>query len=265
MGRHSEEQPRSGARIAALGLLALLVVGVGVGAWSGAVGLDRVLAWVPGRSSTGGSSAVSATTTPRTSRAGTSSAPTGSGSPTSASATTTSAAVSAALIACVRKQAAAASVVSAATTGAADWNEHVMGQTDLEAGSRSLAAVMSDMWGPSRAAGPMDVAAFTAAKASYDALPLCTAGAAIAGSPTSARLARCVAQQGSLDTYLSAATAVMTDWDGHLQAMARHAAGQVSSAAAQEDWLRRWKAAPDHLRPYAAAAAALTSAPVCAG
>lgn len=263
VGKHSEESPRAGVRLAVLGVLAAIVVGIGVGALTGVIGLDRVFAWVPGRSSPVSTASTPASATGDPAPAASATGPSTATATPTASATSSGAATSA-LTACVRKQAGAATVVTAAAKGDADWSEHVMGQTDIEDGSRSLTVVERDLWGPTRSAGPADVSAFLAAKQVYDALPGCVAVAAVATSPTSARLTRCVTRQGLLDTYLAAATAMMTDWQGHLQAMERHSAGLVGSAAAQEDWLRRWQAAPAHLAPYAAATAALTSAPVCA-
>jgi len=53
----------------------------------------------------------------------------------------------------------------------------VQGQTDLDSGARTLTKVKTDTWGPTRPAGPQDVATFQAAQAAQAAFggaPACT-------------------------------------------------------------------------------------------
>ena len=45
--------------------------------------------------------------------------------------------------------------------------------------------------------------------------------------------------------------------------MADHSDGHLNGPEAQARWIERYKAAPVHLDPYKAAAAALSSAPAC--
>ncbi len=190
----------------------------------------------------------------------------------SSSSTTTSAAqaadgtVRAALAACVSRQDAAQPVVGAVATGSQHWSEHVQAETDLESGARSLIDVKTNTWGPTRAAGPGDVAAYDASVAGFATAPACQspdpAVVALAPNP-GAKLRACLAREQTLDAYLAAGAAVLQDWRTHLGEMADHADGHTNSAVAQADWIKRWREAPTHLVPYAAANAALAAAPPC--
>jgi hypothetical protein len=62
---------------------------------------------------------------------------------------------------------------------------------------------------------------------------------------------------------MAAAKAVLDDWRTHLQEMADHTDGHLNGPEAQARWIERYKAAPAHLDPYKAAAAALAAAPAC--
>lgn len=165
---------------------------------------------------------------------------------------------------CLARQAAAQPVVTAATTGVGHWRDHIQGQNDIEAGVRTKVEVKVNTWAPTRAAGPGDVAAYETASAGYAGTSGCTAAApADAAGEVKTKIAACLDRQHKLDAYLGAAAAVMTDWRNHLVQMGQHSAGEVDSIHALDNWLAAWRSAPTNLTPYAAAEAALASAPSC--
>ena len=173
-------------------------------------------------------------------------------------------AVQKALQECMARESAAQALVDAATRGAQHWSDHVQGQNDINSGARSLLDVKTNTWGPTRKAGPDDVAAFQSALANYTGVSGCqNVSAMSAPGELKPKLDACAAHQAALDKYVEASKAVIADWQGHLGEMADHADGHVNSYQAQENWLKRWREAPAHLDPYKAAAAALASAPAC--
>ena len=189
-------------------------------------------------------------------------------STTSPSPTTTTPAGEVAAVAelagCVARGQAAQPVVAAATTGATHWRDHVQAQTDVTAGRRSLIDVKTTTWADTRRAGPLDTMAFTQAMQGYSAATGCAASATIpAEGGLRTKLVACAARQSALDGYIAAATAVMTDWQTHLDEMSQHSSGQMNSAQAQQNWLRDWQNAPAHLTPFAASEVALAAAPEC--
>jgi hypothetical protein len=162
------------------------------------------------------------------------------------------------------RQSAAQAVVDTASKGAKDWGDHVQGQNDINSGARTLIDVKTNTWGPTRAAGPGDVAAFQGAVNNYTGVSGCQDVASVTASgDMKAKLDACAAHQKALDAYVEAAKAVIADWQGHLSEMADHADGHINSSQAQANWLKRWQEAPAHIDPYKAAADALAKAPAC--
>jgi hypothetical protein len=205
-------------------------------------------------------------TTSTTSTASSTSSTTTSTATTAASATVSAelAAVQKALQECVTRQGAAQQVVAAATTGAQHWSDHLQGQTDIESGAKTYLDVKTNVFGPSRAAGPGDVAAYDSAMTSYSGVGGCqNVGALEAPSDLKSKLQACAAREQAIDTYMGAAKAVMDDWRTHLGEMADHSDGHLNGPEAQARWIQRWREAPTHLNPYKDAAAALSSAPAC--
>lgn len=141
----------------------------------------------------------------------------------------------------------------------------MQGQTDIDSATRTLVDVKTTVWGPTRAAGPGDVAAYQAAQAAFTAAPGCPVAVGQMPAPTDVapRLQACTAHEQALDAVAASGALVMGDWGTHLSEMGDHAAGRVNSAQAQANWLKRWAEAPAHLEPYRVAVAALASAPAC--
>jgi hypothetical protein len=165
---------------------------------------------------------------------------------------------------CVRRQDAANAVVAAATSGAQHWSAHVQGQADIDSGAKTYIDVKTNVFGPSKAAGPGDVAAYESAMTAYNGVSGCqSVGTLQASADMTPKLQACAAREQALDAYMSAAQAVMTDWKTHLSEMADHTDGHLTGPDAQARWIERYKAAPAHLDPYKAAAAALQAAPAC--
>ncbi len=193
--------------------------------------------------------------TPSTSSSTASAAPTGSAD---------LAAAQKALQDCVTRQDAAQPVIAAATTGAQHWSDHLQGQTDIDSGAKTYLEVKTNVFGPTRAAGPGDVAAYDSAVSAYSGVQGCDNVGSLQAPPDLApKLQACAARQQAIDTYMGAAKAVMDDWRTHLQEMSDHSDGHLDGPAAQARWIERWKAAPTHLDPYKQAAAALAEAPSC--
>lgn len=195
---------------------------------------------------------------------GTTPAPT-TPAPTTTATTSPEATARKVLAACVTRQQDAVPLVTAVATAAGHWGAHVQAETDLEAGRRSLIDVKVNTWGPTRAAGPGDVAAYSKAANAFRTAPACAAGASAAGAPSDirAKLAACAGRDERLSDVLSTGQAVVEDWSRHLTQMGQHAAGEVDGFHAQANWLQAYHAAPAHLDPYAAARTAYDSSPAC--
>jgi hypothetical protein len=100
--------------------------------------------------------------------------------------------------------------------------------------------------------------------ATYAAVSGCQSVASLqASADLTPKLQACAAREQALEAYMTAAQAVMTDWKTHLSEMADHSDGHLNGPEAQARWIERYKAAPAHLDPYKAAAAALAAAPAC--
>jgi len=216
---------------------------------------------------TGSNSAGVASPLPTTSTtASSSSSTTTTTTPTSTTSTVSAefAAVQKALQGCVSRQDAAQPVVAAVTSDADHWSQHIQGQADIDSGARTCLDVKTNVFGPSRAAGPGDVAAYDTAMNGLNGASGCqNVGAMEAPTDLTAKVQACAAREQALDAYMAAAKAVLDDWRTHLQEMADHTDGHLNGPEAQARWIERYKAAPAHLDPYKAAAAALAAAPAC--
>ncbi|HEY8308395.1 MAG TPA: hypothetical protein VIG79_17125 [Lapillicoccus sp.] len=252
MGKHSAQ--RRSPMPLVLGVVALLAI--------------AAAAFFGFRILTGTDSPSQAAPLPTTSTSGTPSTTTSATSTTTTAASATVsaelAAVQKALQECVTRQDAAQRVVTAATTAAEHWSEHVQGQADIDSGAKTYLDVKTNVFGPSRAAGPGDVAAYDGAMTAYSGVGGCqNVGTLEAPTDLKTKLQACAAREQAIDTYMSAAKAVLDDWRTHLSEMADHSDGHLDGPEAQARWIQRYRAAPAHLDPYKSAAAALSSAPAC--
>jgi hypothetical protein len=269
VGKHSPER-RSPLPLvlSAVAIVAVVVAGfVLVRLYSGSSDVSSGTAAGLTTPSASGSASSSGTSTSDTSSATTSTATTTATTSPTTTATTSAADAAArtALQACVDRQNAAKPVLDTIATGAGHWNDHVQAQTDLNSGARSLIDVKENTWGPTRAAGPGDVAAYQAAQAAFTSAPACptSVGQLPAPADVAPKLQACAAREQALDNVLSTGDLVIGDWRTHLSEMADHADGHIDSYQAQMNWLKRWAEAPAHLDPYKAAVAALAGAPGC--
>jgi hypothetical protein len=209
-----------------------------------------------------------AATLPTTSSSTTSTTPTPSSSSTttSANASVSSefAAAQKALQDCVAHDGAAQAVVTAVTSAADHWAAHLQGQSDIESGAKSYIDVKTNVFAPTRAAGPADLNAYDSATTTYNSAAGCqNLGSVPSPAELAPKLQACAAREQAIDAYMVAAKAVLDDWRTHLQDMAEHTDGHIAGSDAQARWIERWRAAPQHLDPYKAARAALTAAPAC--
>lgn len=251
VGRHSA--PGRSPLPLVLGIVAVLAIAaaafLGFRILTGSNGENQA---APPPTSTGTASTSTTTTTPSTTTT------------TTATVSAEFAAVQKALQECVAHDSAAQAVVAATTTGVDHWSAHLQGQTDIESGAKTYLDVKTNVFGPTRAAGPGDVAAFDSAMNTYKSVGGCQNVGNLPGSgELSSKVQACAAREKAIDDYMSAADAVMNDWRTHLQEMADHTDGHLAGPEAQARWIERWQAAPAHLDPYKAAAAALSSAPAC--
>ncbi|MEP6650083.1 MAG: hypothetical protein ABJA74_09235 [Lapillicoccus sp.] len=202
-----------------------------------------------------------------TSTAGSTTTGTTSSSPTTTASPAVAAefaAVQKALQECVARDSAAKAAAAAATTGADHWAAHLQGQSDIQSGAKTYIDVKTNVFGPTKAAGPGDIAAFDGAMTAYNGVGGCqNVGSVQAPADLSPKLQACAAREQAIDTYMGAAKAVMDDWRTHLQEMADHTDGHLTGSDGQARWIERWRAAPAHLDPYKNAQAALSSAPAC--
>lgn len=264
MGKHSAERrsalPLVLATVAvlAIAVTAFLVVRV----FNGSQSAQNASAAAPQTSSSSSSAASSAATSSPATASGTPVAGTTAVAPTTS---TADAAAQTALQACVDRQSAAKALLASIATGAGHWSDHVQGQTDLDSGARTLIQVKTDTWGPTRAAGPQDVATFQAAQAAFSGAPACSTdtGATAASAGLADKLKACTAREGAMDTVIADGAKVMGDWNTHLSEMANHADGHIDSAQAQANWIKRWSESGTNLNPYKSAAAGLAAAPAC--
>ncbi len=165
---------------------------------------------------------------------------------------------------CVAHDGAAQAVVTAVTSAADHWAAHVQGQSDIESGARSYIDVKTNVFAPTRAAGPADLNAYDSATTTYNTVAGCqNLGSVPSPAELAPKLQACAAREQAIDAYMVAAKAVLNDWRTHLQDMAEHTDGHIAGSDAQARWIERWRAAPQHLEPYKAARAALTAAPAC--
>ena len=251
MGKHSAQR-RSPLPLV-LGVVALLAIAAA--AFFG----FRILT-----GSNGGGVASPLPTTSTTASSSSSTTTTTTPSSTTSTVSAEFAAVQKALQGCVSRQDAAQPVVAAVTSAADHWSQHIQGQADIDSGARTYIDVKTNVFGPSRAAGPGDVAAYDTAMNGFNGASGCqNVGAMEAPTDLTAKVQACAAREQALDAYMAAAKAVLDDWRTHLQEMADHTDGHLNGPEAQARWIERYNAAPAHLDPYKAAAAALAGAPAC--
>lgn len=266
MGKHSAER-RSGLPVI-LATVAVLAIAVAaffvVRAFNGA---PEPTAASPAGAFSTATTGASGSGTPATSTS-TPATTTGTSVDSTTAAPTASAAditAQAAVKACADRQFAAKGLLDAIATGAGHWSDHVQGQTDIDSGARTLMQVKTDTWGPTRAAGPQDVAAFAAAQAAFASAPVCSTdtGSPAVSADLAGKLKACIAREGAMDTVLADGAKVIGDWNAHLSEMANHADGHIDSVQAQNNWVKRWSESGTNLNPYKSAAAGLAAAPAC--
>ncbi|WP_053205817.1 hypothetical protein [Jiangella muralis] len=166
--------------------------------------------------------------------------------------------------ACVERLAAGDAYVASAGVGIGHWGEHVQARTDMLAGTIAQED-MKAIWKRTRLSGPEDVAQATAALEAYDALPGCDDLGALEGAlpDVAGQAAACLEREAAITTAVAASTAGLQDWANHLNAMASHADGEMTAAAAQDLWVASWEAAPVNIGAYDDAHALLAAAPAC--
>ncbi|WP_157987947.1 hypothetical protein [Jiangella endophytica] len=169
-----------------------------------------------------------------------------------------------AISACAGRLAAGDAYVESAGVGIGHWGEHVQARTDLLNGAVGQEE-MRAIWKRTRLSGPDDVAQATAALDAYDALPGCADLASVEGTPANVaeQAAACLERETAMTTAVAASTAGLQDWANHLNAMASHADGEMTAAAAQDLWVASWEAAPVNIAAYDDARALLVAAPAC--
>ncbi|SDU60482.1 hypothetical protein [Jiangella alkaliphila] len=166
--------------------------------------------------------------------------------------------------ACVDRLAAGDAYVASAGVGIGHWGEHVQARTDMLNGTIAQED-MKAIWKRTRLSGPDDVAQATAALEAYEALPGCGDLATLEDAPDNVldQAAACLERETAMTTAVAASTAGLQDWANHLNAMAAHADGEMTAAAAQDLWVASWEAAPANIGAYNDAHALLVAASAC--
>ncbi|TDD65859.1 hypothetical protein E1262_23895 [Jiangella aurantiaca] len=169
-----------------------------------------------------------------------------------------------AVSACADRLAAGDAYVERAGVGIGHWGEHVQARTDMLNGTVAEDD-MRAIWKRTRLAGPDDVAQATAALEAYEALPGCADLASIEDAPENVaeQAAACLERETAMTAAVAASTTGLQDWANHLNAMAAHADGEMTAAAAQDLWVAAWEAAPVNIGAFDDARAVLAAAPAC--
>jgi hypothetical protein len=164
---------------------------------------------------------------------------------------------------CADRLAAGEDYVETAGVGIGHWGEHVQARTDMLNGTVGEEE-MRAIWKRTRLSGPDDVAQATAALQAYQALPGCEELTTLdAPDDIAEQATACLERETALTAAVDAATAGLQDWANHLNAMAAHADGEMTAAAAQDLWVASWEAAPTNIGAYDDARAQLAAAPAC--
>lgn len=164
---------------------------------------------------------------------------------------------------CAARLAAGDAFVTSAGVGVGHWGEHVQARTDMLNGTIAQED-MKAIWKRTRLSGPDDVSQATAALEAYQALPACEDLAALdAPENLAEQAAACLSREPATTAAVTAATAGLQDWANHLNAMAAHADGEMTAAAAQDLWVSAWEAAPTNIGAYDDARDQLAAAPAC--
>ncbi|MPZ63630.1 MAG: hypothetical protein GEU93_20610 [Propionibacteriales bacterium] len=165
-----------------------------------------------------------------------------------------------ALTACSDEIATTQRVVSVAGPGVRHWNEHVQARTDMLAG-RITTDKMSSIWKRTRLAGPEDQRRYATVRSGYGgAAKACAPLREVSGEPVAAD---CVDRAAITDQSVKAADGAMADWQDHLDAMAKFAAGGMTVTTSQELWVKAWRNAPTNINAYNDRVAELDRAPSC--
>ena len=150
---------------------------------------------------------------------------------------------------------------SAAKAGVRDWSDHTQARTDLLRG-RISEKKMNAVWTRTQNAGPADQEQFQEALQTSDGTSSCDDLEDVPESQDDA-VTDCVARAESASDAVSAAEAVMGDWDTHLHHMTRYADGGMTSGQAQRLWVRAWRSASINISAYREGQDLLASAPTC--
>ncbi len=265
-------------RVAA-GLGALLLLGGAGFALTSALGDDRADAGTStGTSSPNSGAGGSASTSDSTGSASSGSTGSAAGSTAGvsgsngASASESSASESAAadeaatkaLDACVAEVRAGEALVKAADASARDWGVHAGAQIDLDRGKISYERA-SQLWAKTKVKADADVAAFNAAKKTYDARAgqCADAPSATAGSAQADAAKACSARASALATVVGAGEHVNHQWHDHSEQMKTK--DRDAGPAYHAKWLDYVEGSKRVLGAYATAKKSLAAAPACEG
>jgi hypothetical protein len=163
------------------------------------------------------------------------------------------------LAACRAEVAAGEAAVAAANQSYRDWSAHTQAQVDLDAG-RTTSRQATAIWTDTGSRGQADVARFDAALAAYRQVRGACAGLSAVPGPDAAPAQGCAARGAAIAAAVAAGEKVNADWAAHV----RMEAGEESIGGNYPQvWRDMVSAAPDHLEPFRAAYAALSSAASC--
>lgn len=145
-------------------------------------------------------------------------------------------------------------ITAAHRSAVEDWTAHIGAMQKLEAGKFTQEQT-ARVWKLTRTRGQERIDAFHKAAAAYrDRAGACLAidPGAVSGDDRQTATA-CGALEDEANDALSAASATIEQWQGHINAMAARLAGKLDPATAQAKWMAAYHRAPTDIARYSRA------------
>lgn len=166
------------------------------------------------------------------------------------------------LTACAAEVAAGEELAEVAKVGATNWKLHYTASVDYNAGRISLDKA-NEIFGETKVNVSEEVADYESARTAYEqASGACTE---LAEAPDDGEFADeaadCADRGQALNDLTTAADKVMGDWSKHGDMMASKAEQDINAYMAE--WHHDVATAPENMKPYEEAVAALEEAPAC--
>lgn len=248
---------RSRALIAGAATLGLLAVG-GTG-WAMTQGSGKATT----TANTSTSTSPSTSTAPGssdTSPSDATSPPSTSTSPSATGSTATSPAVPAAFAACKSEVTTGDALAKVSGTMAAHWRDHTSAQFRVDKGEISASQAQA-VWARTKAAGPSDISKFEAASTAYDKNKGACAGMGQVPPKFADAASKCKQHASANAKVANSIGPIAAAWDGHQGDMKSKSDTPVGPY--MQKWRGQVSTAPQAVKKYDSAAAALRNSPGC--